>query len=302
MKKGIVELKYDPNLSIKENALKCGVTEAAVRWYIKTHNIDRRFDAQMAKYLSVQKLRQKQPDASVKQVAEELHISQNTVRKYWDIESKPSNTDSSKLSNFDMSKPSKIIKTISFRQEEILCNILRLYVNTDTFDCDLTTSIGNFYGGAVPFPPFLFDKYPQLDGVRKLDEAYSLPNGCFNSVVVDLPFIVKEEKDVKRNKMSKRFMSFPTVEELYRTNDSILELSFRLLKKKGFLIMKTMDCYYANKQHWVSNYVQNKAKEIGFELEDIFILLSKTKWLSSHGYIQHTARKYHSYFFVFKKI
>lgn len=63
-----------------------------------------------------------------------------------------------------------------------------------------------------------------------------------------------------------------------------------------------MDCYYANKQYWVCNYVQNKAKEIGFELEDIFILLSKTQWPSSHGYIQHTAKKNHSYFYVFKKI
>ena len=29
-----VKLKYDPNLSIRENAIRCGVSESAVRKYI----------------------------------------------------------------------------------------------------------------------------------------------------------------------------------------------------------------------------------------------------------------------------
>ena len=43
-----VKLKYDPNLSIKENAQRCGVSESAVRKFIRVNHIDRRFDAKIA--------------------------------------------------------------------------------------------------------------------------------------------------------------------------------------------------------------------------------------------------------------
>ena len=35
-------IKYNPNLTIKENAQKNGCSEDAIRYYIKTHSIDRR--------------------------------------------------------------------------------------------------------------------------------------------------------------------------------------------------------------------------------------------------------------------
>lgn len=74
-----INLKYDPNLSIKENAAKCGVTVHAVRWYIKTHDIDRRFDSQMSKFLAVQKVKAKNPSASIKEIADKTGLALNTV-------------------------------------------------------------------------------------------------------------------------------------------------------------------------------------------------------------------------------
>ena len=101
--------------------------------------------------------------------------------------------------------------------------------------------------------------------------------------------------------VSQRFNSFRTVDELYQTNESMMKLAFRLLSSKGLLIMKTMDVNANGKQYWIGNNVQNIAYEIGFELVDTFILLSRTKILSTKGTQQHCARKWHSYFFVFKK-
>jgi len=37
---------------------------------------------------------------------------------------------------------------------------------------------------------------------------------------------------------------FLTMQELYETNDTMLNLAYRLLKKKGYLIMKTMNDEY----------------------------------------------------------
>ena len=47
--------------------------------------------------------------------------------------------------------------------------------------------------------------------------------------------------------------------------------------------------------------VLERTFQVGFKLEDMFILMSKTKVLSTGWHNQHSARKYHSYFFVFKK-
>ena len=296
-----VSLKYDPNLSIEDNAKKCGVTVHAIRKYIQANGIDRRHDAQLAKFLAVQKVRALKPHATVREIAEELGISQNTVRKYLNPANEPSIIGTEKVSKFELSKASQIIKSISNSQDEILYNILRLYVHTDTYDCDLTASIGVFYRGIIPKPQHLYDKYPQMENVRSLDEAFELPKECFHSIVLDLPFIVKDEASAQTSMVSQRFTSFLTMQELYDTNDTMLNLAYRLLKKKGYLIMKTMDIKYSGKQYWIGNYVQNKAQEIGFRLEDMFILISKTKVLSTGWHNQHSARKYHSYFFVFKK-
>ena len=101
--------------------------------------------------------------------------------------------------------------------------------------------------------------------------------------------------------IAQRFNYFSSVKELYETNTSMISLAFRKLHKNGFLIMKTMDFVFGSSQHWVGNFVQNIANEIGFVLYDTFILVSRTKILTTKGEKQHFARKYHSYFFVFRK-
>jgi predicted transcriptional regulator len=84
-----VSLRYDPNLSIEDNAKKCGVTVHAIRKYIQTNGIDRRHDAQLAKYLAVQKVKAQKPNATVREISEELGLSENTVRKYLRPENEP---------------------------------------------------------------------------------------------------------------------------------------------------------------------------------------------------------------------
>ena len=65
-----VSLKYDPNLSIEDNAKKSGVTVHAIRKYIQTNGIDRRHDAQLSKFLSVQQVLTQKPHATVKEISE----------------------------------------------------------------------------------------------------------------------------------------------------------------------------------------------------------------------------------------
>ena len=119
-----------------------------------------------------------------------------------------------------------------------------MFIQTHT-TATLRQSIGVFYRGIIPKPQHLYDKYPQIENVKRLEEAFELPNECFHSIVLDLPFIVKDEASAQTSMVSQRFTSFLTMQELYETNDTMLNLAYRLLKKKGFLIMKTMDIKYS---------------------------------------------------------
>ena len=294
-----MKIVYNPQESIQENAAQCGVTVYAIRKYIQRNGIDRRYDAQLQKYIAVQRLKKANPNYQITEMAKELSLSINTVKKYLDPSNKPSKSDTFKVSKIDINTRTGNIISVSKNQTEILSNILRLYIHTATFDCDLTFSIGNFYK-RIPIPQNRFDQYPQMNDVLPLEDALSLPDNCYKSVVVDLPFIVRD--GVKENsKIGQRFSSFDSTEGLFKANDMMLSLAYRLLKPKGFLIMKTMDFCFGGKQHWVSYYVQQKAHQIGYKLVDTFILISPTKIFSNQGLVQRHARKYHSYFFVFQK-
>lgn len=297
----LIKLRYDPDMSVKENAAKCGISEAAVRKYIRVNNIDRRLDAKISLIQKIQKAKREHPNMTLRQIADVSGCSVNTVRKYLNGNLFISEYATEKVSMFDISKPSAIIKTVSDSQDDILCNILRLYIRKDTFDCDLTYSVGNFYK-KIEKPEFKFDKYPQIEGVSPLHEAANILQGSLHSIVVDLPFIVNH--NAKRNLKSKlvdRFDYFQTVNDLYKANDYMIGLAHEKLANGGFLVIKTMDVCGPNGQVWVSNYVHNKAVKCGFTLEDIFILVARTKYLFTRGSKQRHARKYHSYFFVFKK-
>lgn len=78
-------------------------------------------------------------------------------------------------------------------------------------------------------------------------------NGCYwdenplHNCVIDLPYIVQGIG----SKITDRFTSFNSEEEMYDTNREMIELAYRKLMKGGYLVMKTMDVSYSMKQLWV---------------------------------------------------
>lgn len=134
--------------------------------------------------------------------------SVNTIKKYLQTDLQLSYIDTLKVSTFDFTKPAVVIKTVSESQDEILYNILRLYVKKSSFDCDFTYSVGNFYV-RLEKPPLKFDINPQQKDVRPLNEAFEIPTNSLHSVVVDLPFIVNVNSNGKfKSKIAKRFDYF----------------------------------------------------------------------------------------------
>lgn len=80
----------------------------------------------------------------------------------------------------------------------------------------------------------------------------------------------------------------------------MISLAYRLLKSNGVLVMKTQDYWYKEKQEWVALYVIEQARQLGFKLLDLFLLIAVTKLLKQ-SYKQRCARKMHSYFLIFRK-
>ena len=293
------KIAYNPQLSIRENAMINNVSEASIRLYIKSNNIDRRNDEKNKKSKTIQALKNKYPNITIREMQQQLGLSYNTIAKYLRINNNLFSTPQ-KISAFDLSKAENIIKSVSDSTNEILLSIMSLYNNSQLIECDLTYSKGVFWE-KIQSPKFKFDKFPIDENVRPLSETEKLPDNSFSSIIFDLPFLVKDEKSAKSSLISQRFDSFRSVDGLYHVNSEMLALSYRLLKDKGLLVIKTMDIYHNGRQYWVSDYVVTKAIETGFVLIDKFILLSKSKLLSPSGRVQHCARKWHSYFFVLKK-
>lgn len=65
------------------------------------------------------------------------------------------------------------------------------------------------------------------------------------------------------------------------------------------MIFKCQDVVFSAKNHFTHVWVMNEALKLGFYPKDLFILLARNRL--TDGRKQQHARKFHSYFWVFKK-
>lgn len=293
--------KYNPELSVEENAEILGCKVSTLRKYIQKNQIDRKYDTHYLTWKKINDFRKAHPNCTLRQKSSELGVSINTIRKYEAMSEEEldvSFRDADKISSFDI-KNINAIKSISSNQSEILRWIIRLYNENQMFEADLTASTLKFYKHLSSHPQFLYDKYPQLSVVRNLDEADTLPDSSFSSIVYDLPFIISDKNT--DSVIKDRFTYFYSAKEAFDVNIEMLNRAYRLLAPNGLLVVKTMDVAYSGKQYWISDFILREAEKKGLELLDKFILLSNLR-LFSKTRKQRIARKYHSYFFVFRKV
>ena len=298
-----IKMLYDAKLSVEENAERCEVSVPTINLWLRINKVNRSYDSKYLRWKQVKKSQKQHPTWSLRKIAEETGFSINTVKKYSSMDEFEKPKDEERKSTFDTSKADFLIKSVSDDQQEILNNIIRLYIKEGYIQADFTFSKGVFYSdNNVIVPEYRFDKYPkQCEGVLDLKKANRLiEDGTLHSCIVDLPFLVTKKEWTKNCKMHQRFNSFNDMKEATEANKAMLKLSYEKLKKKGIMIMKTQDLFTAGHQIWMSHFVHQWAVEQGFDVIDKFILTSDMRMLNS-GMNQKCARKYHSYFFVFKK-
>ncbi|MBP5457213.1 MAG: hypothetical protein J6Y37_12005 [Paludibacteraceae bacterium] len=223
---------------------------------------------------------------------------------------------------------SNVIKSVGYDQHEILYNIMKLHNGGVPYDCDMTYSIGNFYGKfnivgsdgnkreiEIPSPRIKFDVYPQMDDVVKIEPSGPLPlDDCsIDSIVCDLPFVIscgpslktlKYDDDgnvVKNNIIQRRFSAYYPVSQLLESYKHWIEEMYRVLGDGGLMVFKTQAVISGSKFLHTPYYSRLVAESCGFDSIDEFILVAKNRLISGKVKNQQHARSFHSYFLVFRK-
>ncbi len=203
-------------------------------------------------------------------------------------------------------KERRIIKSIGYDQIRILQDIIQLYT-PEGIELDPTYSVGNFYG-RIPRPTYRYDINPQCPEVTQAD-CRKLPNAnsSIKSINFDPPFLIgtpSEGLDSLKEgscKMFKRFSGFHSLAELWQFYYDSLNEFYRILQPNGILIFKCQDTVSGGKQCLSHIEIINYAISIGFYPIDLFVLLAKNRLIGQNGENQQHARKFHSYFIVFRK-
>lgn len=199
-----------------------------------------------------------------------------------------------------------MIKSISYSQEEIIKNIIDLHCNGQNIDCDPTYSKGVFYKN-IPRPKYTFDLSPQDDTTVQADcTNLPLEDESVGVLMFDPPFVVSKGPSLSLNKpgsnmISSRFSSFESPQKLWDFYLQSLKEFYRVLTDNGTLIFKCQDTVSGGKNFLSHVYIINKALGVGFYPKDLFILNAKSRLISGQIKKQQHARKFHSYFLVFKK-
>lgn len=193
------------------------------------------------------------------------------------------------------------VRSISFDETEIINNILRLHVEGGQIDLDPTYSIGNFYKPLSIKPKHKFDICPQIEGVLQAD-ARKLPFGAgeIKSIMFDPPFVCAQPTAEAAGIITKRFGFYKNVPELWNFYSDSMKEFYRILAPNGVLIFKCQDTVDSSKQYLSHVYIINEATQIGFYCKDLFVYCVRNRITDDR--VQQHARKYHSYYLVFKKV
>ena len=76
------KIKYDPALTLKQNAEKNEVSIDAIKYFVKTRGIDREGDRQAHNLALIKKAKEANPDASKTEIAKLTGLSVKTINKY----------------------------------------------------------------------------------------------------------------------------------------------------------------------------------------------------------------------------
>ncbi len=204
--------------------------------------------------------------------------------------------------NNSLLEETKIIRSINYDQHEIILDIIQLHCPWG-IELDPTYCKGNFYRhSGIRRPKYCYDINPRDPSCLQGDcRQLPLEDGSIRSIIFDPPFFVTTEKSGKHGTMSTKYSYVETIPELHSLYEDSLKEFYRLLLPRGILIFKCMDSVNGRRNNFTHVWVMNRAEQIGYRAIDLFIKLNKSVPICWNMKKQNHARKYHCYFWIFKK-
>ena len=204
-----------------------------------------------------------------------------------------------------MEKP-EVVRSLYNDQFKILESILKLHVEGNTFDVDLTYGNGAFYKKGIPQPKHRLDIDDSLENITKVCNSTNteLQAASVNSVVFDPPFLTYNKKQRTGNSnmvMSRRFSGYWTSDELSEHYQLSIKEAARILKHKGIMVIKCQDIVHNHKLFCTHAHILNWSSEF-FRLKDLFVQAATHRMPAPNrrGTQKH-ARIFHSYWIVLQR-
>lgn len=194
-----------------------------------------------------------------------------------------------------------IIKTVYQGDKEILQSITTLFLKENNFHLDPTYSSGKFYKG-LSLPTIKSDLYPKSKDVVRMDcTKTSFESSSIKSICFDPPFLAGYTKGKTSGIIGNRFEGFRYMKDVWEFYKNSLNEFYRILEPAGILAFKCQDTISSGKQFFTHCFIKEVAEKLGFETLDLFINVAKSRLIGYNCHAQKHARKFHSYWWVFKK-
>lgn len=192
-----------------------------------------------------------------------------------------------------------IAYSLSFDQDRIIKDIMRLYLKGQPFDADVTYSTGKMWKN-LPQPAYKYDIEPQTDDtIQASCDQLPIEQESLRSIMFDPPFIPSHSPG-NAGKIKGRFSSFKNLDEMLWLYNKALGEFLRVLVPGGVLVFKCQDQVSSGKNHIVHVDIINFARAYQYQQLDLFVLGSHHTMTSSTWKTQQHARKNHCYFLVFQ--
>lgn len=192
--------------------------------------------------------------------------------------------------------------------DEVFPHVLALHVPKGSLVADVTYGKGVFWK-RVPRSDYDLRSSDLSIGVNCRKLPYG--DGVFDCVVFDPPYMHTPGGTAHQNHQNFEhyYYNNETNHSTKKYHEAVLDLyfegskeAFRVLKPGGVLIVKCQDEVCANRQRLTHVEIINELAGMGFEIDDLFVVVRNNRPGMSRVIKQVHARKNHSYFLVFHKI
>lgn len=193
------------------------------------------------------------------------------------------------------------------RNDGLIANVARLYIADGATVLDVSWGNGGFWRRCdTDRFRLIGSDLHALTGIQARADYRQLPyrQAIADVVVIDPPYVPVTSKADRvihatyRNNVSGLGQHYSDILELYR--GSMTE-AMRVLRPGGTCWVKCQDLVNGKQQHWSIINIHALGAELGYRVDDLFVLINPQPpgaWRSER---QYHARRNHSYLWIFRK-